>query len=71
MPRPWVKSAYADGIQDVVELADLFEVSPQAMQVRLLQLGVIDPYLRCRGIDNATSDFYLRSLPVSPLELAA
>lgn len=67
MPRTWVKSAFADGVQDVYDLAELFEVSPQAMQVRLLQLGLIDPYARCSGIDNV----YLRSLPVSPLELAA
>jgi Zn-dependent peptidase ImmA (M78 family) len=67
MPRPWVKAAWASGVQDVVALAKQFEVSPQAMQVRLLQLGLLDPYLRCRGIDNT----YLRSLPVSLPELAA
>jgi len=67
MPRPWVKAAYVSGVQDVVALAELFEVSPQAMQVRLLQLGLIDPYARCSGMDNA----YLRSAPVSPFELAA
>lgn len=67
MPRPWVKTAYCSGMQDVVELAHHFDVSSQAMQVRLLQLGLIDPYARCSGMDNA----YLRSPSTSPLELAA
>lgn len=67
MPRAWVKKAYGDGIQDIVELAQLFEVSTQAMQVRLLQLGIVDPYARCGGMDNA----YLRSSPASPLGQAA
>jgi Zn-dependent peptidase ImmA (M78 family) len=67
MPRPWVKAAWAAGLQDPVTLARRFEVSPQAMQVRLLQLGLVDPYARCSGMDNV----YLRSLPVSPPELAA
>lgn len=67
MPRPWVKRAFASGTQDTVDLARLFEVSPQAMHVRLLQLGLIDPYARHSEMDNA----YLRSKSVSPLELAA
>jgi Zn-dependent peptidase ImmA (M78 family) len=67
MPRPWVKAMWASGLQDIVALARQFEVSPQAMQVRLLQLGLMDPYLRCSGMDNA----YLRSRPVSLPELAA
>jgi len=71
MPRSWVKQAYGSGVQDVVALAERFEVSPQAMHVRLLQLGLLDRHSRCRGIDNSTDEIYLRSLPVSPLELAA
>jgi Zn-dependent peptidase ImmA (M78 family) len=67
MPRPWVKASWASGLQDIVALAGRFDVSPQAMQVRLLQLGLLDPYLRCREMDNT----YLRSLPVSLPELAA
>ena len=67
MPRPWVKAAYGEGMRDATELAQLFGVSGQAMQVRLLQLGLIDPYARCSGIDNT----YLRSSSVSPFELAA
>jgi Zn-dependent peptidase ImmA (M78 family) len=67
MPRPWVKAAYFSGIQDIGELAQHFEVSQQAMQVRLLQLGLVDPYARCSGMDNT----YLRSPSVSSLKLAA
>lgn len=67
MPRAWVKSAFYSGVQDVVELADLFQVSPPAMQVRLTQLGILDPYARCSGMDNA----YLRQSSASSLGLAA
>jgi Zn-dependent peptidase ImmA (M78 family) len=65
MPRPWVKAAYCGGTQDVVELAKRFQVSPQAMQVRLLQLGLIEPYERC-----GSNDLYFRSAS-SSIELAA
>ena len=71
MPRTWVKAAYGSGLQDVVALAERFEVSPQAMAVRLQQLGLVDQPGRCRGIDNTISDIYLRSAPASPLGLAA
>jgi hypothetical protein len=67
MPRTWLKNAYASGIKDVFDLAELFEVSPQAMQVRLLQLGIVNAYGRHSEIDNT----YLRSQPVLLLEQAA
>lgn len=67
MPRPWVKGAYASGIQNVGDLAQLFQVSSRAVQVRLLQLGIVDASARCGGMDNE----FLRSLPASPLGLAA
>ena len=48
MPRMWVKRAYCDqGIQSVSMLARIFAVSPTAMRVRLLQLGLIEPVSRC------------------------
>lgn len=40
MPKRWVKAAYYDGIQRVTDLAELFDVSTRAMEVRLLQLGI-------------------------------
>jgi Zn-dependent peptidase ImmA (M78 family) len=40
MPKRWVKTAYYDGIQRVRDLAELFDVSARAMEVRLAQLGI-------------------------------
>lgn len=48
MPRRWVKRAWADGVQDVRRMAKLFDVSPTAMQVRLLQIGLVEPVARCQ-----------------------
>ena len=56
MPRPWVKRAYAHGVQQLPELAARFGVSPTAMQVRLLQIGLIDRPARC---SRARSDWSL------------
>ena len=47
MPRPWVKRAWGNGVQDSRDLAQLFEVSLQAMQFRLLSLGLTEPTPRC------------------------
>jgi Zn-dependent peptidase ImmA (M78 family) len=48
MPRSWVKRLFCDELtQDVRNLSRHFEVSTTAMQVRLLQLGLIDPPVRC------------------------
>ena len=46
MPRPWVKRSWREGPQEVVALARQFEVSRQAMQVRLQQIGLIEPSKR-------------------------
>ncbi len=47
VPRPWLKRAYCSGLQDVRELAEYFDVSEQAMQVRLSQVGLVDDKPRC------------------------
>jgi Zn-dependent peptidase ImmA (M78 family) len=47
MPRPWVKHAWTHGIQRLPKLAAHFGVSQAAMQVRLHQIGLVDPYARC------------------------
>lgn len=47
MPRSWVKRAWGGGEQDIAVLARRFEVSRQAMRVRLLQLGLLEPEPRC------------------------
>lgn len=41
MPKRWIKAAYYDGIQRVADLAELFDVSVRAMEVRLIQLGIV------------------------------
>lgn len=43
MPRPWMKRAYAEGLQSVPDLARLFGVSWEAMHIRLEQLGLVTP----------------------------
>ena len=47
MPRPWLKRAWASGIQDIPTLARRFDVSAAAMRVRLDQVGLSEPQPRC------------------------
>jgi len=47
MPKRLVKRAWGQGLQRPRDLADLFDVSPLAMQVRLSQLGLTEPLRRC------------------------
>lgn len=42
MPKSWVKNSWGNGIQDVYDLASLFQVSVTAMDVRLRQMGLLD-----------------------------
>lgn len=46
MPTPWVKKLWGEGIQDLGGLAWRFEVSQQAMLIRLQYLGLVDPIPR-------------------------
>ncbi|MDA8040759.1 MAG: ImmA/IrrE family metallo-endopeptidase [Actinomycetota bacterium] len=43
MPRRWLRQAWAEGIRDVPTLARRFGVSPLAVKIRLLQIGLIQP----------------------------
>lgn len=43
MPKSLVRAAYYDGIQAPPDLAELFDVSVRAMEVRLSQLGLVAP----------------------------
>jgi Zn-dependent peptidase ImmA (M78 family) len=43
MPKKHLRAAFYDGFQRPCELADLFDVSPRAMEVRLSQLGLAEP----------------------------
>lgn len=40
VPKRWLRAAYFGGIQDVYQLAELFDVSARAVDVRLDQLGL-------------------------------
>jgi Zn-dependent peptidase ImmA (M78 family) len=46
MPRRWLRQAWAGGERDVRALARRFGVTPQAVMVRLLQVGLIEPTSR-------------------------
>jgi len=43
MPKRLVKAAFYDGIQRLPDLAELFDVSQRALEVRLSQLGLTEP----------------------------
>jgi Zn-dependent peptidase ImmA (M78 family) len=47
MPKRAIKSAWGSGIQQPAALATTFNVSTRAVDVRLTQLGLIDPRPRC------------------------
>jgi Zn-dependent peptidase ImmA (M78 family) len=47
VPRRMLKRAWGNGIQKTTELARLFQVSEQAIGVRLRQCGLVDERVRC------------------------
>jgi len=51
MPRLWVRRAWANGIQSPIELAKLFDVSLDAMRIRLDQIGLVDSPGRCAAYE--------------------
>ncbi len=54
MPKIWMRRAWTSGVQKLPTLARRFGVSQSAMQVRLLQMGLIDPPARCYGRETRT-----------------
>jgi Zn-dependent peptidase ImmA (M78 family) len=46
MPKEWLRQAWADGVRDVRVLARRFGVTPHAIRLRLLQIGLIEPTSR-------------------------
>jgi Zn-dependent peptidase ImmA (M78 family) len=52
VPRTRLKQAWISGVQDIRRLAHLFAVSNQAMQVRLLQVGLIERSPRCLPVSS-------------------
>src|SRR5664280_559670 len=47
MPRRWLRRAWSQGSRDGRTLARLFGVTPEAVKVRLLQVGLIEPTALC------------------------
>ena len=47
MPRRWLRQAWAEGVRDQHVLSRRFGVTPQAVKVRLLQVGLIEPTAWC------------------------
>ena len=47
MPKVLLRADWADGLQDIAKLARRYHVSRAAMNVRLSQLGLIEPTPRC------------------------
>jgi hypothetical protein len=66
VPKVWLRRAWVSGHQDVNKLAREFQVSPQAMQTRLFQTGLIMRPDRC--ID---SELGFRFQRTSQIEVAA
>jgi Zn-dependent peptidase ImmA (M78 family) len=67
MPKLWINRAWTSGAQRLPGLARRFGVSEAAMQVRLLQMGLIDPLPRCGPIPNKPTAYrsrrYFRTAP--------
>ncbi|WIG58345.1 MAG: hypothetical protein OJF49_001091 [Ktedonobacterales bacterium] len=61
MPKTWVKNSWANGIQDVYNLATLFEVSVSAMDVRMRQMGLLEDADESK---RATSTYFRLRTPV-------
>lgn len=54
VPRRMLKRAWGNGIQRTAELARLFQVSEQAIGVRLRQCGLVEERIRCVSSERHT-----------------
>lgn len=55
MPKRWVRSAFFNqGVSDLRQLAERFDVSRPAMRVRLASLGMLEGTIRC-GVARAAA----------------
>jgi predicted transcriptional regulator len=68
MPRLWVKRLWAQGMQEAAVLAATFNVSPAAMNVRLQELGLVEP--RNRWHRGGPARTYFRIAPAAAVRLA-
>lgn len=73
IPKRLLAGAYYDGIQKPVDLAQLFDVSTEAIQVRLAQIGLAEPLLasRRRSASPVRPARYYRLAESHLLEVAA
>lgn len=62
MPTPLVKRAWVQGIQEPRALSDVFEMSPEAMRIRLDNLGLTDD-------DDLPAATYFRRSVIRPDDL--
>jgi predicted transcriptional regulator len=51
MPKRWLTRDWCSGRQNIARLAERYQVSRQAMEVRLSQLGLLAPTPRCLGAE--------------------
>lgn len=49
MPKVWLRRDWTEGRQNIARLAQRYNVSTRAMEVRLTQLGLLLPRPRCAG----------------------
>lgn len=56
MPKVWLRADWCGGRQDIGGLARRYNVSKQAMEVRLTQLGLLMPRPRCAGTSRTGVD---------------
>jgi Zn-dependent peptidase ImmA (M78 family) len=61
MPKRILKRAWGDGIQRIADLAELFDVSERAMQVRLGQVGLLTATDRNERARTPLSKRYVRA----------
>lgn len=73
IPKRLLAAAYYDGIQRPADLAQLFDVSQEAVQVRLAQIGLAEPLSlnRRRFASTPRAARYYRSAESHLLEVAA
>jgi hypothetical protein len=72
IPKRSLAAAYYDGIQQPADLAQLFDVSREAIQVRLMQVRLTTPLLsdRRRSATPLRPTRYYRSYEPHPMEVA-
>lgn len=63
MPKSWVKKLWGEGHQDLAKLAWHFEVSQQAMLIRLQHIGLVEALPRCISWHRIGSAAVRGSLP--------